>query len=312
MENKNQEYLNFLKTRISPHVKPEVAQMMLDYALSPEEHASVTRDIEEYCFSGKTPVEFPVAYLVIGQTGSGKSNLTALVKNSDANVVVIDSDAFKAFNPKKNEIIEKHLSLYGYLTGLDAYLHRDEIYTKALTEKYNILIEIAPSTKELLFNVNFEELKGYGYTVNANVMAACLENSLLSVHERYEGQIEANMEAPKLTDLKRAIDSYDAMPMILKQLIEMQDVETLLFQRSPYVAGDSELKQIELPKFVSSNKETMLDDYYAACEADRLDMQDSIDERIELVEHAMDKRKAPADQRAQFSKVVERVKQKSK
>ena len=62
---KDEKYIEFLKTRISSNVKPEVAELMIKYALSPEEHARVGKDVEEYCFAGKRPVENPKAYLLL-------------------------------------------------------------------------------------------------------------------------------------------------------------------------------------------------------------------------------------------------------
>ena len=68
---KSLEYIQFLRTRISPNVKPEIGQLMIDYALTPEEHERVLRRIEDYCFYGKHPVPNPKIYLVISQTGAG-------------------------------------------------------------------------------------------------------------------------------------------------------------------------------------------------------------------------------------------------
>ena len=304
---KDEKYIEFLKTRISPNVKPEVADLMIKYALSPEEHARVSQDIQEYCFSGKRPVENPKAYLVIGQTGGGKSNLTSLILRNNPNTVVIDSDAFKAFNPQRDEISQTYPTLYGYLTGLDAYLHRDEVYSRALREGYNTLIEVAPSTKELLFNIDFAELAEYGYEVDANILAACIENSLLSVHERYEGQLESKMQSPKLTDLKRAIDSYDAVKLIIDELNKMPEVNVNLYQRSPYSKSQSNDDFIEPPTFVTSEKSLMRQAYEEACAADKQDMMNKVQERIDDINDSMQKRNAPPEQRAQFGQIVELV-----
>lgn len=304
---KDEKYIEFLKTRISSNVKPEVAELMIKYALPPEEHARVGKDVEEYCFAGKSPVENPKAYLVIGQTGGGKSTLTSLILRNDPNTVVIDSDAFKAFNPQKDEITRLYPTLYGFLTGLDAYLHRDEVYSKALKEGYNILIEVAPSTKELLFNIDFEELREHGYVAVANILAACLENSLLSIHERYEGQLEAKMNSPKLTDLKRAIDSYNAVTLIIDELVKIEDVQANIFQRSPYSKTEQNTQFIQPPSFVTDDKEFLLQAYTEACDSDREDMVKYVDERIKSINEQMQRRNAPSDQRAQFAQIVELI-----
>ena len=284
-EGKSPEYIEFLKTRISPNVKPEVAQLMIDYALSPEEHEKVLHRIEDYCFVGKYPVRTPKIYLVISQTGA-----------------VIDSDAFKAFNPKRHTICAKYPTLYGYLTGIDAYLHRDEIYAKALAEGYNVLIEVAPSTKEKLFNIDFEELARYGYQIDANILAVSKINSLLSIHERFEGQIEARMSSPKLTDFKRANDSYDSLGMVLEDLLETPNVDVKIWQRGSFDMME-EGEFMPSPILLTTDKDEAVQVFNDARKADEFSTLADAQKRIKIVRAQMEARKAPTEQRAQFSQV---------
>ncbi len=294
-----------IRPMISPNVKPEVAELMLEYALTPEQHADALSKIGEYCFAGKTPVENPIIYLVISQTGGGKSNLSSSVLANNPNTVVIDSDAFKAFNPRREEIVKQFPTLYGFLTGPDAYMHRDEIYSKALSEGYNVLIEVAPSTKERLFNIDFAELERYGYTVNSNILAVSQLNSLLSVHERYEGQIESGMKNPKLTDLKRAQDSFVAVRLILEDLINMPDVAVNVYRRCAFSESETERTRILPPVLITSDKSSVLYEYDEAIKQDQEITLESADERISMVRDSMNNRNAPTDQRAQFAKIEE-------
>lgn len=304
---KSPEYIEFLKTRVSPNVKPEIAKLMIDYALTPEEHERVLRRIEDYCFYGKHPVENPKIYLVISQTGAGKSTLTShLLKINHQNTVVIDSDNFKSFNPKKEHIQAKYPTLYGYLTGIDAYLHRDEIYTKALSEGYNVLIEVAPSTKEKLFNIDFDELARYGYQIDANILAVSQINSLISVHERFEGQIEAKMNSPKLTDFKRAIDSYESLGMILKELLPMDEVQVNIWKRGSY----DQLQEGEImpaPILLTSDKSKAVEEFEKARKEDEAQTLTEAPKRIKIVKEQMESRRAPTAQRAQFAQIEEMV-----
>ena len=302
-EGKSPEYIEFLKTRVSPNVKPEVAKLMIDYALSPEEHMKVLTRIEDYCFAGKYPVRNPKIYLVISQTGAGKSSLTShLMKVNHQNTVVIDSDAFKAFNPKRNFICAKYPTLYGYLTGIDAYLHRDEIYEKALQEGYNVLIEVAPSTKERLFNIDFEELARYGYNIDANILAVSRANSLLSIHERFEGQIEAKMNSPKLTDFKRANDSYDSLGMVLEDLLELPNVSVNIWQRGSYDMMKED-EYMPSPVLLTRDKTEAVEVFQDARRRDEESTMRDAPRRIKIVKEQMEARRAPTDQRAQFSQV---------
>ena len=304
---KSEEYIDFLNSRVADGIKlsrPELAQMMVEYALTPEEHLSALDNIFEYCFKGKEPSNKPKIILVISQTGGGKSNLTATILRNNPNTVIIDSDAFKAFNPKKREIEEKYPTLYGYLTGLDAYLHRDEIYNHALENGYDVLIEVAPSTKERLFNIDFDELLAHGYKIEANILAVSLANSLVSVHERFEGQIESGMDAPKLTDLKRAIDSFDAVELILNDIMNLDFVDLKVWKRGVFDSNEDK-KIIPPPELVSESKNTAVDAFKSARISDETLTMESIDERIQMVKNSMEERRAPADQVEQFNNIID-------
>ena len=305
MENKKEnDYILFLKSRISPNVNPDIAEKMIQYALSPEEHELALNEIKDYCFFRKSPVSHPKIFLIIAQTGGGKSGLSSRVLKENPNTVLIESDIFKAFNPNREIISQKHPTLYGYLTGLDAYLHRDEIYDMALEKGYNVLLEIAPSTTEKFFNVDFEKLKNMGYKIEANVMAVSKSNSLLSIHERYEGQIEAGMNAPKLTDLKRALDSYESMEIILNDLLNMPDVDINLWKR-----GDNLFEKGRIfmpsPTFITNDKSLILPLFKEARRVDETLTLGHFEARLENIKYQMGLRNAPADQQEQLSQVEE-------
>lgn len=304
---KDEEYIEFLKKRISENVKPEIAQNMLDFALSKEEHANAYYGIDNYCFAGKSTSKKPTIYLIIAQTGAGKSNLTMEIKRQNNNVVVIDSDAFKAFNPLKDLIIKYDPTHYGFLTGLDAYLHRDEIYSKALTSGYDVLIEVAPSTKDRLFNIDFEELRRYGYSIEAHVLSVSEINSLLSVHERFETQIASKMEAPKLTDLKRAIDSYNAVELILQDLIDKGVENISVYKRADLSQVSEDAEFIAAPILLSKGKENLFEVFRQTRKEDHDNTLTEAQDRIEEVEKQMSDRHAPSDQISQFDEVKKKI-----
>lgn len=302
--NKNDDYISFLKSRISPNVNQEVANKMIEYALTPEEHNLALNEIKDYCFFRKTPVSNPKIFLIIAQTGGGKSGLSSRVLKENPNTVLIESDIFKAFNPNREKISKEHPTLYGFLTGLDAYLHRDEIYDIALENGYNVLLEIAPSTTEKFFNVDFEKLNKMGYKIEANIMAVSKSNSLLSIHERYEGQIEAGMNAPKLTDFKRAMDSYNSMEIILEDLLNMPNVDINLWKR-----GDNLFEKGRIfmpsPTFITNDKNLIPRLFREARRVDETLTLGHFEARLDNIKHQMSLRNAPDDQRYQLSQVEE-------
>ena len=304
---KSPEYIAFLKTRISDSVKPEVAQNMLDFALSEEEHARALDRVAAYCFNKKSPSAKPTIYLVVAQTGAGKSNLSMSIQRNNNNVVLIDSDAFKAFNPLKDMIISYDPTHYGFLTGLDAYLHRDEVYDYAIKNGYDILIEVAPSTKDRLFSIDFDQLKEHGYNVEAHCLAVSEINSLLSVHERYETQIKNGMEAPKLTDLKRAIDSYNAVELILEDLLTLGCENINVYRRADLKNLPKDVPVLEAPTLISTDPAVAMETLREVRKQDHDKTLAEALERIEDVENKMKARKAPQSQFDQFEEIKKKV-----
>ena len=305
MGNKTPEYIAFLKSKISG-MKPEIEKLMIEYALTPEEHKIALEKTRHYCFGGKYPVKNPKFFVVVAQTGGGKSSLTAQILRDNPNTVVIDSDAFKAFNPRKDEIIKKYPTLYGYLTRIDGYMHRDEIYEEAVNNGYNILMEIAPSSKDKLFCINLEELHSKGYTIEEDFLAVSEINSLISVHERYEGQIEADMDSPKLTELKRARDSYNAVDLVLDDALKIDYVNVNLWRRGSFEAAQGK-EFMPSPVFITDDKSIILQEFNKTRLADQEKTLKNAHQRIKIVKMQMDLRHAPTDQRAQLSQIEEIV-----
>lgn len=298
---KTPEYIAFLRSKISG-MKPEIEEMMIEYALTPEEHQIALEKTRQYCFAGKHPVAEPKIFVVVAQTGGGKSSLTARILKDNPNTVVIDSDAFKAFNPLKDEIVQKYPSLYGYLTRVDAYMHRDEVYEEAKNKGYNILIETAPSTKDPLFCVHPKELHERGYIIEEDILAVSEINSLISVHERFEGQIESKMDSPKLTELKRARDSYSSVEIVLNEAINTDYINVNLWKRGKASPEAGEVF-MPSPEFITSDKSIMLQEFKKAREEDQKKTLLTAEKRIKAVKKQMEQRNAPTEQRAQLSQI---------
>ena len=295
---KEADYCEFLKSRIANHINKDIAQEMLGFALSKEESLNVYHHIETDYFKNKTSVKNPVIHLVISQAGGGKSKVSKSILQNYPNTVFIDSDVFKKYNPLKDLLLEHCPTYFGYLTGLDSYLHRDFVYEKAINCGYNILIEITPSTKEGLFNINLDVLRKKGYKIISHFLCVSKINSLISVHERYEKQIQENYIIPKLTDLPRAIDSCDAIQPMLEQLNNLDYVKINLYKRT------ADNKNVALVKSTENN-----------CIASFLDLQaedfnntlKNKDKRIKNLTKQMQLRDAPIKQFDQLKEVIKLI-----
>lgn len=291
------------KERIHENLPPDLKKLMEKYILPEEEHLRVLRDIKETSYAGKKPVKNPKVTIVVGQTGSGKSNLTASLYRKDGNMVIIDSDAYKAYRGDSEEILKNHLVEYAYLTAPDAYLHRDEMIVDAMDKRYNILMEIAPSQKEGLF-VDTSQLIDAGYGVEICVLGVSSLNSLLSVHERYEAKMQINDKAAKLTGIGRHDDSFEALGRVIKEAQKTPKIDINVFERGrtyQYVPNLIYSSKSNERRFSCALEALM----YTQQTDGKMTMQ-NFEDRYKTVKMQMNNRNAPEAQKEQLVQVWER------
>ena len=292
---KDDAYINFLHGRVSSHIPPTVATQMVEFALSKEHNNLALKQIDTECFRGKSPEKSPTINIVISQTGGGKTGVTANILKQNPNTIFIDTDIFKKYNPLKDLILEFCPTYFGHLTGLDCYLHRDYIYEKAIENNYNILIEVTPSTSQKLFNIDLEKLHQKGYKICAHILAVSKINSLISVHERYENQLDSGTQIPKLTDLNRALDSVDATEQTLVDLLKLNYVNVKLYFRD-------DLNQVKID---TQNKKATLNRFRLLRQNDQIFTLKTCQNRISILQQKMEKRNANLEQKNQLNKIVE-------
>ncbi len=294
------------KDRIYSELPEELKALMRKYILSEDEHNLILQDIKKQSYANKKPVSNPTFYIVTGQTGSGKSNLTSYLYSNEENVVVIDSDKYKAYRPDSQEILDEHLAEYAFLTAPDSYLHRDEMIVDAIKSKYNILMECATSEKEGLF-VNTEILKKAGYNVEIHALGVSSLNSVMSAHERYEALLEINDNAAKLTSIERHDDSYNSLGKAIMEEQRKKGVKINVYKR-----GD---KRPFIPEEIynqTDKKGRYSCPYEALIDAQAQDLQKTLptfEKRYNVLVNQMEIRKAPQKQIEQLKKIKQRYEQ---
>ena len=109
------------------------------------------------------------------------------------------------------------------------------------------------------------------------------------------------MEAPKLTDLKRARDSAAAVPLIINDLLENHpEVKLVLFKRA--VVKDKS-REVSDPIFITENREGFMQAYNEAKQDDLARTLDEADHRIEVVRNQMSTRGAHPLHVKQFDEI---------
>jgi hypothetical protein len=127
-----------------------------------EEHRRIFEELRRQQIAGRKPSANPRAIILCGQPGSGRSGQipTVMQEFSDSGAVLIDE-----------------AQTQGYIKS---------IFDEALHGKFNIVIKDTLPSEEML-----KCLRENGYASSVYVVSAHESESLLSLYEKYEGQLAA-------------------------------------------------------------------------------------------------------------------------
>lgn len=268
---KDNEYIKFLNNRISLNISPSIAKDMIKFTLSKEEHNKVFKTIKEEYLKDILLSKTPTIHLVISQSGGGKTNLTSFIKDKYNINLSIDSDKLKKYHPLNSIIIKYNYKLYNYLTALDAYLFRDELYNEALSLGLDFILGISPSMKDYYFNVDFNKLFSLGYKIEVHVISVCEINSVLSIYERYYEQLNNNAFILKIPEISRAIDSATSMDDVVIDLLKL-DININIYKRG--------INKYDHPILITNSKKDIYKAYKDIKSLDEVETLKQINERI--------------------------------
>ena len=217
------------------------------YKLSEEEHNKIYKEIEKEVFVNSTPQDEPIAIIVSGQPGCGKGGVIAYTKNQvEANgkcIILITTDEYKPYHPNAIEIARKYPTEYVEIVEQDAGPWTGSIMKKAIDDKHNFIFEGTLKNDRILDRI--QELKQNGFNVTVRVLAVPRLESLLTVHERYEKQMEV-LTYGRLISIEHHNKAYDGIPAVVDK-IEKSGLCTV----EVYLRGD----EIGKPVKVYSSKE---------------------------------------------------------
>lgn len=105
----------------------------------------------------------------------------------DNNAVVINSDELKPFHPRIDELAKKYPEYYTKVTNQESNFWTDNLFDVAVASRYNVIFEGTGRNLKLLTKMMS---KMHGYKIVVRGMAVNELNCLMSIIERYEGQVE--------------------------------------------------------------------------------------------------------------------------
>lgn len=180
-----------------------------EYRLSEDERNEIGNKINAIMLSGKEPSKCPIAIINIAPPGSGKTGLNgyACAQFNDNNAVIINSDELKPFHPRIDELAKKYPQYYTKVTNPESNFWTDNLFDATIANKYNVIFEGTGRNLKLLEKM-MSKMQGYKIIVRG--MAVNEMNCLMSIIERYEGQVRQK-DWGRLVMLDHFYKAYEEM-----------------------------------------------------------------------------------------------------
>lgn len=292
---------------ISDNISFSLGQAMLANRMSDEEYLMAFYQVVHTSFFDKKEIDSSCAHILVSQTGSGKTNLRKLILSNDSNIVIVNPDLYKKFNPKLKTILKEDPTNLGALTGIDSYDHANNLQNFAMSKRFNLLYECAPSEKRGLIGIDVERLETQGYDIEYHILAIGNLVSSMAVHLRYESDINKNptSTSTKLTDLSRHDDSYKGVETAIKNLKD--SINITVYRRG--TEAENYIPQI-LGKFKNEDIQEILNviqtERVRSNKAYVFNNTISFQEDFNRIKDSMQKREAPELQFKQLNEIYNR------
>ena len=162
--------------------------------ISEKEFEIEYQEIKSKVIENKSPVDYPVAVVLGGQPGAGKSNIYDIYrKKSNNNIVELDCDKFREFHPNFEELHKIYGDNDAVYTNPFIFKVVDRLVDELSKEKYNMIIESSLKSPHTAIE-NGTILTPRGYKVELAVMATPKEESWKGTIDRYNSQKEMGLQ----------------------------------------------------------------------------------------------------------------------
>lgn len=250
-------------------------EVLAHYKLDSEEHAKIFEVIKALWIKDKHPVENPIAVIVGGQTGAGKTGLIGYSKAmfKDNNVIVINSDEFAAFHPKIDEFAPKYPEFFTNIQGQETASWTSDLFKFARENHYNLIFEGTMWNTRVADDA-IADLINLGYSVVVRGMSVGDLESKLSVVDRYVNEINAKGYG-RLVEVSHHDRTYDGMPKTIDYIeqngffsvleIFSRNTDNPRFPKLIYSAvnkKDRNLKKVLASKFIEDRFVSVVNNHY--------------------------------------------------
>lgn len=161
------------------------------YKLTPEQVEQIKHTIIESLIYDKTPSENPLAIVVGGQSGAGKTALINYTQriSSQRSFITIDNDYFRGFHPQANIIRELHPDYFRQATDQLGMGITSDVVNFCINNNYDIIFHQTLRNNRVADDA-ITKFRESGYTVGVSAFAVPYFQSKLSQIQRCISQID--------------------------------------------------------------------------------------------------------------------------
>lgn len=190
---------------MTEYTKEQINKIVSKYTLNQKEYDNVLRTVIEVMSADKVPSDNPLAIIVGGQSGAGKTALINFTTRISTNreFVIIDNDFFRAFHPHAADIKKFHPGLYTHITdqiglgftsdvvsffmGNDVTLSSGDVIENNNHVKYDLIFHQTLKSTRIADDA-MAKLRDCGYKVGVRAFAVPYFESKMSQMERCKAQ----------------------------------------------------------------------------------------------------------------------------
>lgn len=154
---------------------------------TPERDDYFNRLIWPDFISDLTPSDNPMAVILGGQPGAGKSNFISLLKEKNPNFIEINGDDLRTYHPHFLELLKTDERNAADLTQADVNYWIEKLLDRVSASRSNLIIEGTMRRPEVI-RKTLALLVGRDYSMEIDVITATRELSEASIYYRYEVQ----------------------------------------------------------------------------------------------------------------------------
>lgn len=191
-----------------------------------KEYKNSYKQIKRTLLNQKYKENYPLATLIGGQPGSGKSELTKYIKSQNNNTITIDGDYIREFHPHLEEIVKEYGKDYPKITQPFVNRTVEQLIDELSKDKYNLIIE--GTLRDINVPIKTARmLDERDYLVELYVIATSKDISWKSTIERGD-KMDEN---PRYVDKAHHDKIAESLPETVKNLVNEDSIYNIIIMR---------------------------------------------------------------------------------